>query len=83
LLDREPRVIDLLLTDVVMPGMGGPELAGRFRALRPSARVIFMSGHSDDESLRQRVGAAEVHFLQKPFTPAQLAGKVSQVLTEK
>jgi CheY-like chemotaxis protein len=60
--------IDLLLTDVVMPEMGGREAAAIIRGERPSIRVIFMSGYSEDLVRRELTAP----FLSKPFTPAQL-----------
>jgi two-component system cell cycle sensor histidine kinase/response regulator CckA len=72
--------IHLILTDVVMPGMGGSELAPRVTELRPDVRVLFMSGYTDDAIVRQGLVAEGGHFLQKPFTPDALAGKVRDVL---
>jgi PAS domain S-box-containing protein len=72
--------IDVLLTDVVMPGLGGRQLAEQLRARQPELRVLFMSGYTTDDVLRQGIQAEEVHFLQKPFTPDELARKVRDVL---
>ena len=72
--------IDVLITDVVMPGMGGRELADRVRLLRPNARVLFMSGYTADEVLRQGVLEDQVEFIQKPFTPDQLTARLLRVL---
>jgi two-component system cell cycle sensor histidine kinase/response regulator CckA len=72
--------IDLLLTDVVMPQMGGVELAGRFCTEHPSARVIFTSGYSDQPLMSLNNPDTRVDFLQKPFLPAALASKVREVL---
>ena len=72
--------VDLLLTDVVMPGIGGPELAGRARALRPGLRALFMSGYSPEQLSRESMLAAGDQLLQKPFTPRHLADKVREVL---
>jgi CheY-like chemotaxis protein len=75
-----PGTIQLLLTDVVMPGLSGRETADRVRELRPEIRVLYMSGYTDDEVLRQGVRAQEVPFLQKPFTVEELTAKVREVL---
>ena len=72
--------IDLLLTDVVMPAMNGRVLAERLQALSPATRVLFMSGYSDDAIMRAGVRAAEVGFLQKPFSSAALAAKIREIL---
>ena len=72
--------IDILITDVVMPEMGGRDLAERLATLQPAARVIFMSGYTDDEIIRRGLMARQTSFLQKPFTAAQLLQRVRQVL---
>ncbi len=72
--------VDLLLTDVVMPGMSGPDLAAQVEARYPGQRVLFMSGFTEDAVLRQEVRKGRAHFLQKPFTPLSLARKVREVL---
>jgi PAS domain S-box-containing protein len=69
--------IDLLLTDVVMPGMSGPELVHVVRERWPDIRVLYMSGYADDEIEDLDRDAA---FLQKPFTPAELTAKIAEVL---
>ncbi|MCI0701210.1 MAG: response regulator [Planctomycetia bacterium] len=65
--------LDLLVTDVVMPEMGGRELAERVRAIRPAVKVLFISGYTSDEILRQGVREDQVDFLHKPFSPRDLA----------
>jgi len=72
--------IDLLLTDSVMPGMSGPDLAGNLRSTRPELKVLFMSGYTDDAIVRHGLLTASEAFLQKPFTPEGLARKVREVL---
>ena len=73
--------IHLLLTDVVMPGLGGRELGERFRAHHPSTALVFMSGYTEDEVLLQGIRVAEVNFISKPFTVAGLRDKVREVLS--
>ena len=75
---REDVPIDLMVTDVVMPWMSGPELARRVRPLRPGLRVIYVSGHADRALDGLAAGGAA--FLQKPFTPEALARRVREVL---
>jgi CheY-like chemotaxis protein len=72
--------IDLLVTDVVLPEIGGRELAGHLRAKRPDLKVLFVSGYTDDVLLRKGIRRAEAHFLPKPFTAASLTRKVRDVL---
>jgi DNA-binding response OmpR family regulator len=76
LVSRDPSVADLLVTDVVMPGLSGVELASCIVAARPDVRVLFSSGASGmahGDSARLPRGAA---FLPKPFTPKALADRV-------
>jgi PAS domain S-box-containing protein len=72
--------IDAVLTDVVMPGMNGRELVERLIESRPGMRSLLMSGYTDDDILRRGVLHGETAFLQKPFTPEQLARKLRGVL---
>jgi signal transduction histidine kinase/CheY-like chemotaxis protein len=77
---RHPEPIDLLVTDVVMPKIGGRQLADRVACLRPSLKVLYTSGYTDDTMLRHGVEGTETTFLQKPFTPSVLVSKVTEVL---
>jgi CheY-like chemotaxis protein len=75
-----PGPIHLLLTDVVMPDVGGRALAQVIGRRRPGIRVLYMSGYTDDAVLRSGVEAARDSFIQKPFTPLSLARRVREVL---
>jgi len=74
--------IDLVLSDTVMPGMGGAETVARLREGRPKLKALFMSGHNDDQLLRNGIRAATVKFIQKPFTPTDLAEAVRDALLQ-
>ncbi|HEX6852107.1 MAG TPA: PAS domain S-box protein [Candidatus Polarisedimenticolaceae bacterium] len=80
ILTRRPDRFALLLTDVVMPGLSGPALAERVRAVAPKVRLVFMSGYAEEVIARHGGEASGTPFLPKPFTIAQLARKVREVL---
>ncbi len=72
--------IHLLITDVIMPGMNGREVADRVRALRPEIKVLFMSGYTDNVIAHHGILDADVNFLEKPFSPEMLLDRVREVL---
>jgi PAS domain S-box-containing protein len=72
--------VPILLTDVIMPVMGGPELAKRARSLMPGIKVVYMSGYTDDTLAFYGLPQPDTEYIQKPFTPAALAEKVHRVL---
>jgi two-component system cell cycle sensor histidine kinase/response regulator CckA len=72
--------IDLLLTDVVMPGMRGPELAERLRELRPGLKVLFMSGYTDEALAAQGLLQKDARFVQKPFSGTTLLTEVQAAM---
>jgi CheY-like chemotaxis protein len=72
--------IDLLLTDVVMPGIGGRELAKQATAIRPDLKVLYMSGYTPQAILHHGELDANTFFIQKPFTPSSLSAKIREVL---
>ena len=81
--NQQQDKIDLLLTDVVMPGMGGRKLSEQIAAARPTIKTIYMSGYTDDAIVRHGILHDNVNFLQKPFSPQDLAHKVYEVLQKK
>jgi two-component system, cell cycle sensor histidine kinase and response regulator CckA len=80
LCERHQGKIDLLLTDVVMPGMSGREVSAQVTSMRPEVRVIYMSGYTDDMIVHHGVLNEGQDFIQKPFSPNTLVQKVREVL---
>lgn len=74
--------IDLVITDVVMPLMGGRELAQELSALHPKTSILFMSGYTDDAVVRHGIMDKDIEYLQKPFTPEGLVRRVGEVLRD-
>lgn len=82
LADGDAAGIDLLITDVVMPGLDGPSMIRQVRETHPDLKVVFISGYTED-SFRKRLDVVEdIHFLPKPFTLQQLASKVKEIMEE-
>jgi CheY-like chemotaxis protein len=77
-----PAPIDLMITDIVMPGMTGPEVAGQLAVLSPGTKVLYISGYPEDLIAHQGVLDPGVAYLSKPFTAAALAEKVRDVLNK-
>jgi signal transduction histidine kinase/ActR/RegA family two-component response regulator len=82
ILSQQKGPIDLLITDVIMPGMNGPALAKQVRALRPETKILYMTGYSG-EFVRSDMLIPGVSFIQKPFTPADLRRKIRKMLADK
>ena len=80
ILDQHPGSIHLVVTDVVMPEIGGPELLERTADRHPDVRALFISGYTEQTMLRRGVLSGRLAFLSKPFTPEALARKVRDVL---
>jgi len=74
--------IDLLISDVVMPGMDGPTMVDEARKQRPDLKILFMSGYAE-EQLRDSIGVDNAHFLPKPFSVQELAEATKRALGAK
>ena len=74
--------IDLVLTDVEMPTLGGRGMVDELNELSPGMRILFMSGYTDNEILRRGIRTSETEFLQKPFTAETLRLAVRSVLSK-
>lgn len=83
LAEAPERTIDLLVTDAILPGMSGRQLADTLCSERPDLRVLFISGYTEDAVLRQGISADSVAFLPKPFTSSALTDKVRAVLASR
>jgi two-component system cell cycle sensor histidine kinase/response regulator CckA len=82
-LASEHEDIDVVLTDLALPGIGGRELARRLADVRPDLPVVFMSGYTDDDLARRGLLEAGHPFLEKPFPPEALARKIGEVLAAR
>jgi PAS domain S-box-containing protein len=82
LVEKQKGTIHLLVTDVVMPQLGGRQLVDKLHALQPGMKILYLSGYTDDAVVRHGLMEGEAAFLQKPFTPVILAHKVREVLDQ-
>jgi DNA-binding response OmpR family regulator len=80
IIERQPGPIHLLLTDIVLPAMGGQELAEHAQASRPDVRVLFMSGYTPNAVVHHGVLEEGVNYLAKPFSPGELLSRVRALL---
>ena len=78
--EQRQELIDIMLTDVVMPQMSGPQLAERVASLRPEMKVVYMSGYTDDTIGQHGVLDPGTYFIEKPFTAEDLAMKLGEAL---
>ena len=80
LCERQDRLFDLVISDVVMPGLSGPDLGACIAELQPETRLLYISGYTERATIHHGVLGPETPFLQKPFTPDSLLRKVREVL---
>jgi CheY-like chemotaxis protein len=80
---RHEGPIDLLLTDIMMPGMNGMEVGTEVARSRPGIPIFYMSGYADQELVRRGLLDPSTHFLQKPFSPQELGSRVREVLDRR
>jgi CheY-like chemotaxis protein len=73
-------LVDLVVTDLIMPRMSGPDLVAQLKHMHPESKVLYISGYTEDATIQHGVLDQGVEFLQKPFTPEGLARKVREVL---
>ena len=78
-----PQPIDLLVTDVVLPGIGGPELAARLTAMRPQMSVLYVSGYAEPETATRLLGDPSVGYLQKPFALDEFVKRVENIVASR
>jgi two-component system cell cycle sensor histidine kinase/response regulator CckA len=81
--ERYSDTIDLLLTDIMMPDMTGPEMAKLMRSIRPDLRIIFMSGYADGHTKASFFPGEQIPFIMKPFHPAEMTRIVKEGIGRK
>ena len=79
--ENYPERIDLMVSDIVMPGISGFELSKRLASNRPDMKVLFVSGYAEQETAKRAFADPNVAYLQKPFGPAELASKVAEIIS--
>jgi CheY-like chemotaxis protein len=80
--ERHTGIIDVLLTDVILPGMNGRELAERFKTVRPGIKLIYTSGYTQDIIANRGVLHSGVAYVHKPYTAEEIANKVREALED-
>jgi two-component system, cell cycle sensor histidine kinase and response regulator CckA len=80
--NKYEKEIDLLITDVIMPGINGPALAKKLTMLKPGMRILYVSGYTSNIIIHQGFLDPDVAFLQKPFSSSTLVAKVREVLSQ-
>jgi len=80
--ERHDGAIDLLLTDVIMPGMNGRELGAKLAEQRPGIKLLFTSGYTQNAIAHHSVLDPDVRFISKPYTPTSLSARVREVLDD-
>jgi CheY-like chemotaxis protein len=83
LVEQANGALDLIITDVIIPGLDGAELARRAASVKPDLPILFMSGYTDDDIVRRGLLERDKPFLQKPFTPDALVRRVAELLEHK
>ena len=82
-LHREGQKIELIISDLIMPQMGGHELAGEIRKINPGIKILFTSGYTDDNVIKERIFDHRESFIRKPYTPMEISRKVREILDLK
>ena len=78
--EREIQNVDLVLTDVIMPGMNVNTMVEQMTEMKPNLKILFMSGYHDDQLMMQNLSPSSTDFLHKPFSPEALTVKIREVL---